>query len=242
MRTTRRARLRASEAQALKPFVVLVDVTIALSFILVVFALTSTMQSSQSLLAMNRQERQRHVREALLNEVQKRFPESSVAAFDPNRRRQSITGKDGERLVDLFENGSYQRISLYFPQFKKDSSNLVPSASDVMLALGSVIKSNWNTISYLNLHGIASSSEGVQASTRDAVSRSRAESVLRLFQRHDVVGRNADDARAGVVPLKFAVAYGTGSNLYADFRMNSRVDIVLFYSDSQEGREIGAEG
>jgi len=226
-------RRHVDEGLGANPFVVLVDITIAVAFFLVVFAISATLNSSQSLVQMTRQERQKRIRDQLAATLQRYFPNSQVKPFDVALRTQIVVDPAGRRLAQIFENASYQRVSILVPMFEPGTANPTPQAARIWSGLGAVVAHNWGQLDYLQLHGIVGPSE--QASKEGALetSRSRADAALKILQDQGTVSKAGNGQRG--IPLKYVVAFGTGSELYANLKNNNRVDLVLFFPDDSRG-------
>jgi hypothetical protein len=226
-------------ARGINPFVVLFDITIALTFIFIVYAFVSTLESSSALSEMNRKERQQDLRNSLIHELGRLYPHIEVKEFDEKNQKQ-ILDLNGHEAFSIQENGSYQRICVYRSQFNERESTLTPEGERIFSAIGDLIREKWlrsNYITYINMHGICGYSEGKDDSERLDLSRSRADSVNALFETSGLVTRNA---QSGTIPRSRVVVYGTGNSLYANFPNSqnpfpARVDIVLFYNDSDFG-------
>jgi hypothetical protein len=219
--------------------VVLVDLTIALAFIAIIYAFVSTLQSSQALSEMNRQSRQDELRNAIVKRLTDEFPDLQVVPFDGNHRKQVLTMGQSEAF-SIQENGSYQRISVYLASFPRGASRLSTTGEAVFKTIGEVVRDKWSRrdyITYVNLHGICGYSEGRRSNDRTDLSRRRADAVLDLFVGSGIV---TDDGAGGSIPKSRVIAYGTGAELYAEFpgkgrSVPNRVDVVLFYNDSDNG-------
>jgi len=215
------------------PFVVLVDITIAVVFFLSVFAIGSTLNSSQSLVQMTRQERQKVIRDQLSSALAMVFPNAHAEPFDVTLRTQIVKDGRGNRIAEIFENASYQRVSILVPMFDPGTAMPTALADRLWQRVGAVILRNWPDLDYLQLHGIVSPSEVSDPAAALTVSRSRADAALHTLQREGMVARS--DRGGQGIPLKFVVTFGTGSELYANLKNNNRVDLVLFFPDSRDG-------
>jgi flagellar motor protein MotB len=224
-------RRRGDEGIGANPFVVLVDITIAVAFILAVYAMNSTLGSSQSLLQMTRQERQKQIRDQLVSALTGVFPNATAEPFDPNLRIQVVDDEQRNRVAEIFENASYQRVSILVPMFQSGTALPNPRALTIWHALGDVVARNWRQLDYLQLHGIVDAAETDSPESALELSRHRADASLRRLQKEGIVART--DQEPTGVPLKYVVAFGTGSELYANLRNNNRVDLVLFFPDNR---------
>jgi hypothetical protein len=211
----------------LNPFVVLFDCTISLAFILIIYTLVNSLANSQSLVSFNKKRRQEAVRLAVLKAIAVRYPSATLSSYNKDTGNQWLTAS-GRRIADVYENESYQRVSLYLPVFSPRSSEISAEHADLVVEIASIVKSNWEYLSYLNLHGVADEKEAPTETDRVELSRSRADRLLGKLQDRLIVDKG--NRVPNLIPLQFAVAYGTGSKLYADVSNNSRVDFVLFYS------------
>jgi hypothetical protein len=161
----------------------------------------------------------------------------------------SIREPDGTVLVDIWENGNFQRLSIVAPAFQaKLSPVLSEVGAELYRGIGTVVKRHVHNFAYMFIHGIAEPSE-VPHDTRGreqglSVSRARADGVEELLTAYGVISRSGDQDSSNQIPRKYAIAYGTGVELYTreapvernynTGKLIGRVDLVFFYTDSME--------
>lgn len=240
---------RRRRPEAINPFVVLSDVTIALSFILLLYAVNAILQSSKGALQATRDRRQSEVVKRIESSLRDNgYKEAySVKAAGGSNRWDIFPNRVGRRpLVTVWNNGSFQRIQV-FDSFPSGSSTA--SKNKLYIFMAALIRSSWKELTYVYLHGIADRRE----KDPDNLSRKRAAFVLGQWQAsghlqkpdelsgvryREVAARLTVAGMPARIPLKYAASYGSGSLLYADFKAeedNRRVDVVLFYNDLGKG-------
>lgn len=229
------ARYRRARSEP-NAYVVLVDITLAVAFFLIVFAITFAMNNSQSIFKMTREERQVLIRgqfaDALCTALQGRR-----GTWNSEERRLPIVGPNGVPVAEIFENASYQRISIYAPQFERGSSLPTEQSRSSYRQIGAVIATNRKSFSYLQLQGVAEPSELSNDAERKALSRARADSAEDVLVQEGLIrgaSSQQDRATSPWMDLQFVVPFGVGSRLYADWQGNRRVDFIVFYPDNEQ--------
>src|SRR5690606_18476446 len=102
-----------------------------------------------------------------------------------------------------------------------------------------------HSLGYIFIHGIVEPAE-VQATAQDRsrallLSRERADVIQGILTQQGLIAKSETHVSAKALPKKFAISYGTGTDLYirggsapsvwGSKETTGRVDIVLFYID-----------
>lgn len=228
-------------------FVALSDVTISLSFIILIFALTAIMRSGAALLDVDRLDRQGNVRSSLVQELQKGgYPNAHAEPIEdiyekgvPKRRLQKIfegSGTNQSLLATVDENAGLQRIKFFRICFRDKTAEFTPEGVRLYRALSRVLSKNHENLEYVYFNGVTNNVPNRSHPSEEWISRARASAVFQRLQAEGAI-QTALEARDGSSPgkvdLKNAMWYGTGDNLYVDKTKarDERVDVVLFYTD-----------
>lgn len=246
-----RQRNRGRQGLLASPFVVFTDMTVGLAFFFAVFSVVAALANSHGALVVQRQERQDKVRSQIIEVFAKEFPGStSRPAISHNNEPYVLIETSSKKpLAELWENGNFQRVKVYATVFADPRAVLLtPDGLRLYKSLGAVVAQNSQMFAYLFVHGIVEPAEVPQGvlgrEIAINVSRARADQVFELMQRWGVISSERD---SGVIreqiPRKFAIAYGTGADLYTRRNPNNaqwntgqdigRVDLVLFYKETQ---------
>ena len=240
-------RNRRSSLQS-NPFVVLSDMTIGLAFFFAIFSMVAGLANSQAVMVIQRQGRQESVKSSVLTAFQQVFPgcKGINKKSDDTHEHMTIYSSSGDIIGQVWENGNFQRIKVLARSFdgSRDSS-LNTIGYRLYRSLGSVIKENAPSFAYLFVHGIVEPSEYSSPSMKGSarlLSRQRADNVYDLLTTNGVISSSDQEAKRNQIPAKYAIPYGTGTDLYTvdeaeqwgTGRYLGRVDIVFFYTDERE--------
>ncbi len=240
----RRARKNGSnEGFRSNPFVVLTDMTIGLTFFFAMFSVVSALANSQALLLVARQDRQKAVREECVK-IFGSGTRSEERGPSKESRHTAVLDSKGQILAQIWENGNFQRIKIYLPMFQgQRNSQLTPAGRQLLVAMARIFKKHAREFAYLFTHGITEPAEfGVgDAARRQALlnSRERADAVYNVLVSAGAIAKpELGDVPPNAIASKYAISYGTGSELYFKSRLLTsklagRVDIVLFYTDDE---------
>ena len=228
MRRRREPALRSS------PFVVLSDMTIGLTFFFAVFSTVASLANSQAFAVAQRTERQKGVREELVRAFVSQEPGTTSKVIEKQAEGDKYTElrrPDGGVMAQIWENGNFQRITIIEPVYRSAGSAVLRRRGQRLYeSLAPVLKAHAPDFAYIFIHGIAERGEG------DALdlSRLRADGVSAILRDLGVIKIARDGERArDFVETKYAIAYGTGNELYTSGAAPSgRVDLVLFYKEA----------
>ncbi len=236
----RRRRCKRPQAFTGNPFVVFADMTIALAFIFAVHGLASVASSSQALVAIKRKARQISLRDELSSVMTNYFPGSSARLVQPAGLTDtylSVVEKSNSEIAAIWINGNFVRVSVYRPIFNSSGTEFIGKGRSLYLSMGKVMKVHARAFAYLYVHGIVERDEGLSKRASLELSRRRADRVMAMLQSDRVVGKTSspdeqmDEFGVPMVRAKYAIAYGTGTELYTSGQPVGRADIVLCYED-----------
>lgn len=240
---SRRGKVSSADLRA-NPFVVLSDMTIALTFFFAVLSIAASLASSQELVRRKRTENQNVTRDRIIEAFKSRYPNLEAVTrseTDADGARSEFTDflkkmPNGQResIGKIQINSNLQRVMVYPPGvFSPGGTDLSSEGRSLYRAIAREIRPDADRLSYLFVHGIAQPTE-VTAGSGEPLSRERADVVRRLLEDEGlirVVGRSASSPLPSVPP-QFAISYGTGTLLYKlPGARAGRVDLVLFYKD-----------
>ncbi len=224
---------RRNRAEGVNPFVVLSDATIALSFIMLVYALFAGIAATKIVIEANRRERQRTIRESIVAAWRKTRASLTETASGSEQTTR-LYSQSGQVFARIDENASFQRIQVYAPQYSDGQAvNPLTTGHNLLDDALEAAARNWAELSYIQIHGLASTPgrDGV------ALSQARANAMVERWQRlgliesYDAHYRSSSRALPqGVVPIQNVNAYGTGDLIYSS-PLPDRVDVVLFFND-----------
>lgn len=247
-----RIRRRTANVSGLRsnPFVVMTDMTIGLAFFFAVFSVVAALANSKAVQLMERQNRQKAVCDDIVSAVTGAFPSaiSQPGESATGEKYTEIVTRDKKTsLVEIWENGNFQRLKVYAPAFPSPRGHtLSADGRGLYKDLGAVIKKHASEFSYLFLHGIVEPTE-VESSLQGRsaaldVSRKRADEVYALMTELRVIASAGEtETPPDCIPRKYAISYGTGVDLYTRVlpkkeKWNTgspigRVDLVFFYKE-----------
>lgn len=233
------------------PFVVLADVTISLSFIFAIFAVSSSALSSQLLLNFDRNQRQDRIQAKLVSVLSRHFAGPFKTSYErargQSRAHLVVRGEGGELIAQVWDNGSFQRLIICKPLFPSGGTRLTEEGASVYFDLARQISEDAGEFAYVFIHGIVERREesdlGLTARKSEAVSTERARAVFSKFDEAGLIaayGINDEDVPLSQIAPKYIIWYGTGSKLYGGYMDTGRADVVLFYADQNKQKESAA--
>ncbi len=224
------------------PFVVMTDLCVCLVFILAVFSVTSMVAWIYDS-TKRRQEVQMLVSTELASVLATQAGGSYE--FDETQSAWEVRA-NGRRVAAIWLNGNFLRVMYFDTPWQPGSTFVGKEAGrieDVYRPSAEVIKRHAGKLAYLFVHGLVERAE--RASDPERLSRSRASAVYEQLRVLRVIGPAMtsevmdtgsqlwDDPQGGHwIPAKYAVSYGTGTDLYVSGGPVGRVDLVLFFRDS----------
>lgn len=238
---------RRAQHHHLDIFVVFSDISLSLAFILLVYAFYTGLSATKTVVEATRTVRQQQVRDIIVSAWQKELPieisdmplgEGAKAPphvpHPPSKEepnwyvfRSGSIGLGPLAIIRL--NASYLRVSVYAPQFAKDSRLMSEGIGKTLLVDAARVAADryGNDLDYLEVHGL--SRDPIQGLS---ISRERALNFAATLQQIGLVSTGPD--KPAVIPLRFLECYGTGNLLYAEENPD-RVDLRLFFTDAGKG-------
>jgi|GEM_PF-3172058 len=221
--------------------------TIALSFFFCLYSISTVVASSKIFEVISREQRESKTADSVQSVLTKYLRGAivkqdkvlhEVTFLSPNRLRNGHS----RVLAAIYENGNDQRISMYLPAFELGKATIAKNydVRGFFLNLAHVLKPYAKNLGYIYIHGIVQPQEDSDSQSALQLSRARADLILSYLQEGKLVSNYTDKSNDATiydrqeVPVKYAIAFGTGSYLYtSSAEVIGRVDLVLFQQDSK---------
>lgn len=229
------------------PFVALADISIALAFLLALAAIAM----SKDLSDMTRDERQQNTRNDLVSLL------AGTSAIELKEDEENgftgivrvVPSGGRETAGRIWTNGSYQRIAIP-GMFNFGGSRLKEGVQPALRGVATYLRDHKDRFAYLYFHGIAEDREAEEYTRRvgrridrDGLSTLRAQRVFEFFANEGMIAPapNLDgDPRLDpqfVVPYGKSGLYDLSSKAPLDKDAVGRVDLILFYADTENDRK-----